>query len=58
MIIQGITLSPVCDENDGILDPVPSCFLSHLKCVKVGHYRGDKNEFSAVKILLKNSVVL
>jgi hypothetical protein len=37
---------------------VPPCFLSHLKCIKVGRYCGDKKELSAVKTLLKYAVVL
>jgi hypothetical protein len=37
---------------------VPSCFLSHLSRIKVGRYHGSKEELSAVKILLKNSVFL
>jgi len=37
---------------------VPLCFLSHLKCIKVGRYHGSKKELFALKILLKNSLVL
>jgi hypothetical protein len=37
---------------------VPSCFLSHIKCIKVDTHDGNKEEFSAIKILLKNSLVL
>jgi hypothetical protein len=36
---------------------VPSCFLSHIKCIKVDTHDGNK-KFSAIKILLKNSLVL
>jgi len=32
--------------------------LSHLKRIKVGRYHGSKKEFTAVKILLNNSVAL
>ncbi|XP_059433044.1 F-box/LRR-repeat protein At3g59190-like [Corylus avellana] len=46
------------EEDDRILDPVPSCFLSHLKRIKVDRYDGDENRLSAIKILLKKAVVL
>ncbi|XP_062162400.1 F-box/LRR-repeat protein At4g14103-like isoform X2 [Alnus glutinosa] len=54
----GIRLSSNCEQDDWIFDSVPSCFLSHLNRIKVGRYHGSKEELSAVKILLKNSVVL
>ena len=53
-----ISLSSDYERNDRILDPVPPCFLSQLNCIKVYNYTGDKEELSAVKILLKNAVVL
>ncbi|KAM4101872.1 hypothetical protein ACJW30_05G178900 [Castanea mollissima] len=56
--IDGGSLSTDCDKVDSILDPVPPCFLSQLKCIKVDHYNGDEKELSAVKILLKNAVAL
>jgi hypothetical protein len=37
---------------------MPPCFLSHLKCIKVDRFRGDKGELFAVKTLLKNAIVL
>ena len=37
---------------------MPPCFLSQLNCIKVYDYGGDEEELSAVKILLKNAVVL
>ncbi|KAK4588249.1 hypothetical protein RGQ29_019298, partial [Quercus rubra] len=49
---------PYCEKVDSILDPVPPCFLSQLKCIKVGYYNGEEKELSAVKILLKNAVAL
>ncbi|KAM3749357.1 hypothetical protein ACB098_05G178300 [Castanea mollissima] len=55
---EGISLSSDYERNDRILDPVPPCFLSQLNCIKVYDYEGDKEELSAVKILLKNAVVL
>ncbi|XP_050288640.1 F-box/FBD/LRR-repeat protein At5g56420-like [Quercus robur] len=53
-----INLSSDDERNDRILDPVPPCFLSQLNCIKVYDYTGDKEELSAVKILLKNAVFL
>ncbi|KAF3948897.1 hypothetical protein CMV_025158 [Castanea mollissima] len=55
---EGISLSSDYERNDRILDPVPPCFLSQLNCIKVYDYEGDEEELSAVKILLKNAVVL
>ncbi|XP_065638628.1 F-box/LRR-repeat protein At3g26922 [Quercus suber] len=55
---EGIGLSSDYERNDRILDPVPPCFLSQLNCIKVYDYEGDEEELSAVKILLKNAVVL
>ncbi|KAL4628447.1 hypothetical protein ACB092_05G239100 [Castanea dentata] len=53
---EGMSLSSDYERNDRILDPVPPCFLSQLNCIK--DYEGDEEELSAVKILLKNAVVL
>ncbi|KAK7858098.1 f-box/fbd/lrr-repeat protein [Quercus suber] len=55
---EGVSLSTACEKVDSIPDPVPPCFLSQLKCIKVGYYNGDEKELSAVKILLKNAVAL
>uniref|UniRef100_A0A7N2KQJ4 F-box domain-containing protein n=1 Tax=Quercus lobata TaxID=97700 RepID=A0A7N2KQJ4_QUELO len=55
---EGISLSSDYERNDRILDPVPPCFLSQLNCIEVYDYEGDEKELSAVKILLKNAVVL
>ncbi|XP_059435467.1 F-box/LRR-repeat protein 13-like isoform X1 [Corylus avellana] len=55
---EGISLSLNRKEDDMILDPVPLCFLSHLKCINIGSYFGHEKELLAVKILLKNAVVL
>ncbi|KAE7995435.1 hypothetical protein FH972_000229 [Carpinus fangiana] len=50
----GINLS----KDDRVLNSMPPCFLSHLKCIKVDRFRGDKGELFAVKTLLKNAIVL
>jgi hypothetical protein len=41
-----------------ILNPLPSCFLSHLKRIKVGDYNGNEKELSVVKIFLKSAIIL
>ncbi|KAE8010173.1 hypothetical protein FH972_006563 [Carpinus fangiana] len=46
------------ENDDWKLEPVPPCFLSHLKWIEVDDYEGDREELSALKILLKNAVVL
>ncbi|KAE8038178.1 hypothetical protein FH972_010713 [Carpinus fangiana] len=44
---------------DLIWDPVPPCFLSHLKWIKLSYYEEEnEEELSAVKFLLKNAIVL
>lgn len=58
MKIQGIDLSVNCKNADGILDPVPPCFLSHLRCIEVHCYAEVQNQLSAIKNLLKNAVAL
>ncbi|KAE7995472.1 hypothetical protein FH972_000257 [Carpinus fangiana] len=67
----GIELSSDSEEANRILYPVPSCFLSHLKCIKVNPFPSyllnwikvncnDEVEkmLSAIKILLKKAFVL
>jgi hypothetical protein len=58
---EGVTaLNDVERESiDEIWDPMPPCFLSHLKLIKVGGYNEeDEGMLYAVKFLLKNTVVL
>ncbi|KAB2601024.1 F-box/FBD/LRR-repeat protein [Pyrus ussuriensis x Pyrus communis] len=44
---------------EGVLEPLPPCFLSHLKRIEVGEFNGDQyNQLNAVRILLKNAKVL
>ncbi|XP_062144532.1 F-box/LRR-repeat protein At3g58900-like isoform X2 [Alnus glutinosa] len=54
-VVEGISLR---ENDDWKLDPLPPCFLSHLKWIVVRNYDGDKEEFFAMKILLKNAIVL
>ncbi|KAM3749359.1 hypothetical protein ACB098_05G178500 [Castanea mollissima] len=55
---EGIDRSVNCENADGILDPVPPCFLSHLRCIEVYCYAEGLNQLSAIKNSLKNAVAL
>ncbi|KAF5742185.1 F-box/LRR-repeat protein [Tripterygium wilfordii] len=56
---KGINLSSDFDKNRGILDPVPACFLSHLKTIEVCKCDGNKDLYvDVVQILLKKVVIL
>ncbi|XP_030930816.1 F-box/LRR-repeat protein At4g14103-like [Quercus lobata] len=55
---EGINLSVNCKNADGIPAPVPPCFLSHLRCIKVYCYAEVQNQLPAIKNLLKNAVAL
>ncbi|KAK9283995.1 hypothetical protein L1049_012254 [Liquidambar formosana] len=55
---QGIKVSPSCvEDDDGILDPVPSCFLSHLKRIEVYNFKGNEEQLYVIKILLKKATM-
>ncbi|KAF3956374.1 hypothetical protein CMV_018488 [Castanea mollissima] len=56
--VKVFSLSSDCKKDDSILDPVPPCLLSQLNCIIVCCYNGDEKELSAIKILLKNALVL
>jgi hypothetical protein len=43
---------------DWILDPVPGCFLTHLKTIEISMFCGSEIELHAVKLLLKSATVL
>ncbi|KAL4628458.1 hypothetical protein ACB092_05G239700 [Castanea dentata] len=43
---------------DWTLDPVPGCFLTHLKTIEISMFNGSEIEILAVKILLKSATVL
>ncbi|KAK9267356.1 hypothetical protein L1049_009781 [Liquidambar formosana] len=56
---EGVEVSSFCvKDDDGILDPVPSCFLSHLKRIEVYNFDGNEEQLYVIKILLKNATVL
>ncbi|KAI9124162.1 hypothetical protein K1719_005462 [Acacia pycnantha] len=44
--------------EDGILDPVPSCFLNRLNYVFVHVFYGYSMDLEGIKIILKNAMVL
>ncbi|KAM1456086.1 hypothetical protein TB2_005051 [Malus domestica] len=59
IFVEGFGLSPEWVEDEGVLEPLPPCFLSHLKGIEVAEFNGDQyNELNAVRILLKNAKVL
>ncbi|KAK7858052.1 fbd-associated f-box protein [Quercus suber] len=43
---------------DWTLDPVPGCFLTHLKTIEISMFCGSEIELHAVRILLKSATVL
>ncbi|KAK7343570.1 hypothetical protein VNO77_12397 [Canavalia gladiata] len=55
---SGICLSGNHEEGSWILDPVPYCFSSHLKFIKICQFRGTDGELQVVKSLLKNAEIL
>ena len=45
-------------DYDWVLDPVPSCFVTHLKTIQIHPFSGGEYEMHAVKILLECALVL
>jgi hypothetical protein len=43
---------------DWTLDPVPACFLTHLKSIEITMFTGSVTALYAAKILLKSATVL
>ncbi|KAK4588250.1 hypothetical protein RGQ29_019299 [Quercus rubra] len=43
---------------DWTLDPVPGCFLTHLKTIEISMFNGSEIELLAIKILLKSATIL
>ncbi|PRQ34515.1 putative F-box domain, FBD domain, leucine-rich repeat domain, L domain-containing protein [Rosa chinensis] len=58
IFFQEINLSSDDANNDGVLEPLPPCFLTSLKQIEVREFYGDENNLCAIKILLKNAMVL
>lgn len=40
------------------MEPLPTCFLTGLKKIEVHEFHGSQEELYALKILLKNAMVL
>ena len=57
-MMQEITCSAYHKNDDQILNPVPSCFLSHLKSISIISFEGSDGELHVLHILLKNTPVL
>ncbi|XP_061983452.1 F-box/LRR-repeat protein At3g26922-like [Populus nigra] len=47
-----------CAKDDWILEPVPPCFQSCLKCIEIRDFVGLIDELHAVALLLKNAIAL
>ncbi|KAK7850877.1 putative f-box protein [Quercus suber] len=56
--LQLVCLPTYCGNHDGIMNPVPSCFVTNLKTIEIFGFCGDEKEMHAVKILLGNASVL
>ncbi|KAF5728597.1 F-box/LRR-repeat protein [Tripterygium wilfordii] len=55
----GVNLSPDYEKAKGIMDPVPPCFLTHLKEITFYEFSGDKEQYiDVVEIFLHGAVVL
>ncbi|XP_020210138.1 F-box/LRR-repeat protein At3g59190 isoform X2 [Cajanus cajan] len=55
---SGICLSGNHEEGSWILDPIPSCFSSHLKLIRISQFCGTDGELQVVKSLLKHAEIL
>ena len=51
-------LSTYYEKNDWITDPMPPCFLTHLKTVKFQFFNASDKELHMVKTLLRTARVL
>ncbi|OMP10758.1 hypothetical protein COLO4_04295 [Corchorus olitorius] len=57
-LLEGVRLSTNSEEDDKIFNPVPACFLTHLKTVKLSNFSGTEEELRVVKSLLQRARVL
>ncbi|KAL2324363.1 hypothetical protein Fmac_023421 [Flemingia macrophylla] len=55
---SGVCLSGNHEEGSWILDPIPSCFSSHLKLIRISQFCGTGGELQVVKSLLKHAEIL
>ncbi|OMO63924.1 hypothetical protein CCACVL1_22173 [Corchorus capsularis] len=57
-LLMGVRLSTISEEDDKVFNPVPACFLTHLKTVKLYKFNGTEEELRVVKSLLQRARVL
>ncbi|CAK9146825.1 unnamed protein product [Ilex paraguariensis] len=57
-IFDSITCAAHPENDDQILNSLPSCFLSRLKSITIVMFEGIDEELSVLRILLKNTPVL
>ncbi|XP_062013945.1 FBD-associated F-box protein At4g13985-like [Rosa rugosa] len=55
---EGVRLWCLDAEEDGVLRPQPPCFLETLEKIEVHAFHGNRDELAALKVLLKNAMVL
>ncbi|OMO76790.1 F-box/LRR-repeat protein [Corchorus capsularis] len=55
---QGVCLSTYDEKDDWILDPVPKCFLKHLKMVEFRLFNATNEELHVLRTLLRTAKVL
>ncbi|OMP09603.1 hypothetical protein COLO4_05307 [Corchorus olitorius] len=55
---KGVYLSTYDENNDWTLDPVPPCFLTHLKTVTIRLFSASDQELHVVKTLLRTARIL
>ncbi|XP_024156089.1 F-box/LRR-repeat protein At3g26922 [Rosa chinensis] len=55
---EGIGLYSDDAKDDGMLEPLPPCFLNSLEEIDVLEFCGDEDELHAMKVLLKCAMVL
>lgn len=58
MTVQGIFLSPYCEDGEWRLDPVARCFSTHLKSITIKEFGGTKGELHVVTFLLESALIL
>ncbi|XP_022720604.1 uncharacterized protein LOC111278260 isoform X2 [Durio zibethinus] len=56
--LERICLSKHAEEHDRIFDPVPACFLTHLKTVKICFFDESEEVLHVVKSLLETATGL
>ncbi|XP_027366393.1 F-box/LRR-repeat protein At3g26922-like isoform X2 [Abrus precatorius] len=54
----GVSLPKNCANNNHIMDPLPVCFKTNLKTIKIYCFSGSDDELNAIKFLLQEASVL